>query len=184
MPTETPQQYTARLLSYTEGRDPLAVMKTTAGRLSESIEGRGVDTLRRRPAAARWSVAEILVHLSDAELVGAWRFRSVLAWNAVPLQPFDQNVWAGTFKYEHADPFAALELFDVVRRSTLALLERVDPMLYDNYGMHAERGKESVRHLIQLYAGHDLNHLAQVERLLQQASGERAPGDDVTGVTV
>ena len=34
--------------------------------------------------------------------------------------------------------------------------------------MHAERGKETVRHLIRLYAGHDLNHLHQIERLAAQ----------------
>ena len=166
MPTETPQEYTARLLSYTENRDPLDVMATTSQRLQDLLRGRTADELRRRPAPDRWSPAEIVVHLSDAELVGAWRFRSVLAWNAVPLQPYDQNTWAATFRYEQADPFAALELFDAVRRSTLALLGRVDPGLYDNYGMHAERGRESVRHLIALYAGHDLNHLRQLEGLL------------------
>jgi hypothetical protein len=167
MPTETPQEYTARLLSYTEGQEPLDIMSTTAGRIGEMLRGHTVDELRRRPAANRWSPAEIVVHLSDAELVGAWRFRSVLAWDTVPLQPYDQNVWASTFKYEQADPFAALEMFDAVRRSTLALLARVDPALYDNYGMHAERGKESIRHLIRLYAGHDSNHLRQIESLLR-----------------
>ena len=167
MPTETPQEYTARLLSYTEGQEPLDIMTRTPERLKELLRGRTIDELRRRPAANRWSPAEIVVHLSDAELVGAWRFRSVLTWNAVPLQPYDQNTWASTFKYEQADPFAALELFDVLRRSTVALLARVDPALYDNYGMHAERGKESISHLIRLYAGHDLNHLQQLERLLR-----------------
>jgi hypothetical protein len=167
MPPETPQQYTARLLSYTEGQEPLDIMTRTPERLKELLRGRTIDELRRRPAANRWSPAEIVVHLSDAELAGAWRFRSVLAWNEVPLQPYDQDAWASTFKYAQADPFAALELFDVVRRSTLALLTRVDPALYDNYGMHAERGKESIGHLIRLYAGHDLNHLRQLEQLLR-----------------
>ena len=166
MPAETAQQYTARLLSYTEGQDALEIMRATAPRLKQLLQGHSIDRLRQRPAPERWSAAEIVVHLSDAELAGAWRFRSVLAWNAVPLQPYDQNAWASTFKYEQADPFAALELFDAVRRSTLDLLTRVDPALYDHYGVHAERGDESIRHLIQLYAGHDLNHLRQLEQLL------------------
>jgi hypothetical protein len=32
--------------------------------------------------------------------------------------------------------------------------------------MHAERGKETIPHLIQMYAGHDLNHLTQIEALV------------------
>jgi hypothetical protein len=174
MVTETPREYAARLLSYTEGHDPLDVMTATPGRLKQLLHGRAIDELRRRPAPDRWSVADIVVHLSDAEIAGAWRFRSVLAWNTVPLQPYDQNAWAAAFRYEQADPFAALELFDVLRRSTLALLARVDPALYDNYGLHAERGQESVHHLIRLYAGHDVNHLRQIEQLLARAGAVQA----------
>ena len=64
------------------------------------------------------------------------------------------------------DPFESIGLFETVRSSTLSLLRRVDPALHANYGMHAERGKESIEHLIRLYAGHDLNHLAQIEGLV------------------
>jgi hypothetical protein len=173
MLTETPQQYTARLLSYTESQEPLQILSTTAARLRQLIDGRAHDELMRRPAPDRWSPGEIVTHLSDAEIVGAWRFRSVLAWNEVPLQAYDQNAWASAFKYEQADPRASLELFDVLRRSTLALLARVDPALYDNYGMHAERGKESVTHLMRIYAGHDVNHLRQIEAQLRTVSASQ-----------
>ncbi|MBA3297361.1 MAG: hypothetical protein H0U19_10530, partial [Acidobacteria bacterium] len=50
--------------------------------------------------------------------------------------------------------------------ATLALLRRVDQGLHANHGLHAERGEESVEYLVRLYAGHDLNHVAQIERLL------------------
>jgi hypothetical protein len=39
--------------------------------------------------------------------------------------------------------------------------------------MHAERGRESIQHLMRMYAGHDLNHLAQIERLLGEARAAR-----------
>jgi hypothetical protein len=32
-------------------------------------------------------------------------------------------------------------------------------------GVHAERGEESVEHMIRLYAGHDLLHLEQLARI-------------------
>jgi hypothetical protein len=48
----------------------------------------------------------------------------------------------------------------------LRLLRGLDDEELDRYGMHAERGRETVRHLLALYAGHDRNHLAQIERLL------------------
>ena len=165
--TETPQQYTERLLSNVAGQDPWTVLESSASRLRSLVLGRPLEVLARRPAPGRWSVIEILAHLADAEIVGAWRFRTVLASNGVPLQAYDQNVWAGAFNYADADPALSLELFDVTRRGTLALLRRVDQALYDNARMHAERGPESVHHLMRLYAGHDVNHIRQVEALLQ-----------------
>lgn len=165
-PSETPQQYTERLLGYVGDADPLEILSSTAGRLRSLLAGRSREELSRQPAPARWSPAEIVVHLSDAEVVGAWRFRAALAQNAVPFQAYDQNVWADAFRYAEADPAEALELFDVLRRSTVSLLGRVDPSRFDHYGMHAERGRESVAHLMRLYAGHDRNHLRQIETLL------------------
>jgi tRNA-binding protein len=163
---ETPQQYTARLLSLSADTDPLTVLQTTAARLRTLIAGRSREDLGRQPEPSRWSVVQILAHLADAEIVGAWRFRSVLESDGVALQPFDQNVWADGFRYADTDPFESVQLFDVNRRATLALLTRVEPQRREHHGMHAERGRESVDHLMRLYAGHDLNHLGQVERLI------------------
>jgi hypothetical protein len=163
---ETPQQYTERLLSYVAGRDARQVLSTTPARLRELTRGRSREVLTRAPSPGRWSVAQILAHLADAEIVGAWRFRSVLATSTVPLQAYDQERWAEAFRYEQAPVEESLDTFDATRRSTLSLLGRVDPALFEHYGVHAERGHESVHHLVRLYAGHDINHLRQVEALL------------------
>jgi hypothetical protein len=53
----------------------------------------------------------------------------------------------------------------------LRVLGLVDQKLFDNYGMHAERGRESVRHLLRFYAGHDRNHLRQIERIIGEMAG-------------
>ncbi len=161
-----PQAYAQRILSNLQGRDPWGVLSSTAGRLRELTTGRTREELARKPDPQRWSVVQILAHLADAEIVGAWRFRSILACDGVALQAFDQNAWAPAFRYEDTEPSESIQLFDANRSATLSLLRRVDSALYANYGMHAERGKETIEHLIRLYAGHDLNHLAQIQQLL------------------
>ena len=158
---ETFQEYSARLMSYSADKDPLEVLASTPARIGALIAGRGARELHGSPGPGRWSVAQIVTHLSDAEVVGAYRFRLVLAQSGTPLQAYDQNDWAREMKYENRDPHASL----------LTLLEGLTDAELDRYGMHAERGKETVRALISLYAGHDLNHLGQIERLL----AERAP---------
>jgi hypothetical protein len=163
---ETPSEYTRRILGYVEGEDPLAVLKTTAQRLRTIVLNTPASVLRRQPAPGRWSPAQIITHLADAEVVASYRLRMIIAHDGVDIQAFDQNEWATNLAYEAADPEESVELFDVTRRANLSLLRRVDPRRHDNHGMHSERGRETVKHLIRLYAGHDLNHLGQLERIL------------------
>jgi uncharacterized damage-inducible protein DinB len=162
---ETADHYIARILGNVGAEDPWQVLATTAGRLRELTQGRSREELARSPGATRWSVVQILAHLADAEVVAGWRLRSILASNGVPIQAFDQDRWAEAFKYEQADPAESLDVFDVNRRANLSLLRRVDPALHAHHGLHAERGEETITHLVRLYAGHDLNHLRQVEAL-------------------
>jgi uncharacterized damage-inducible protein DinB len=166
---ETVEQYIARLSALTEGRDPWAVLAETPDRLRSLVAGASTAELAWTTAPTRWSVAQIAAHLADAELVGAWRFRSVLAQDGIALQAYDQNVWASAFRYEDTEPSESVALFAVVRSATLRLLRRVDPARLEHAGQHQERGRESVRHLVRMYAGHDLNHLGQIERLLNEA---------------
>jgi hypothetical protein len=108
----------------------------------------------------------VLAHLADAEVVTGWRIRSVLATDGTPLQAFDQDEWAAAFKYGEVDPAESLALFSAARGSLLSLLKRVDSARREHHGLHAERGRETIAHLIQLYAGHDLNHLKQIEAMV------------------
>jgi DinB superfamily len=163
---ETTEQYVNRILSYVGTDDPWAILTSTPSQLRALVAGRPRAQLEFKPAPDRWSVLEILAHLADAEIVGAWRLRSILASNGAALQPYDQDRWAATFRYASADPSESLDVFSAVRASTLGLLRRVEPSLHENHGIHGERGRETVAHIIRSYAGHDRNHLTQVERLL------------------
>jgi len=174
--SETFQEYSARLLSLSKGKDGLSILGETPGRIGALIAGRSVEDLRWTTSPSRWSIAQIVAHLADAEIVGAYRFRMTLGAPGTPIQAFDQDAWAREMDYATRDATASLALFSGVRASLLPLVRGLDDEKLDRFGIHAERGKESVRHLISLYAGHDLNHLAQIERLI----AERAERDGAT----
>jgi uncharacterized damage-inducible protein DinB len=166
---ETPQQYTQRMLGYSEGKQPLRVQQATAQKLSALTRRLSKKQLTRRPAPGKWSIAEILAHLADSELVAGWRLRLILGSNGTPIQAFDQDVWADTFSYSRRDPKASLEMFRTLRANNVALLKSVPKPLWDNYGVHSERGKETVAHIVRMFAGHDLNHLQQVEKIAKDS---------------
>lgn len=163
---ETPQQYMQRMLGFIEGKDPLRVQRDTPKKLAALIRGRSRKQLGRKPAPGKWSVVEILAHLVDTEIVVSWRLRYILGNNSAPVQPFDQDVWAQTFNYAQCDPKESLSVFQVLRANNLAMLKRLPKHLWENYGMHQERGKETVAHLVRMMAGHDLNHSGQVEKII------------------
>jgi uncharacterized damage-inducible protein DinB len=162
---ETPQQYTQRILGYMNGKEPLQVQQETPKKLQKLIKPLSRAQLTRRPEPNKWSIAEILAHLADAELVGSWRMRLIIGSNGVPIQAFDQDVWAETFAYARRETKISLETFRVLRENNLRMLKALPKDLWENYGMHQERGKETIAHIVRMFAGHDLNHLAQIEKI-------------------
>jgi tRNA-binding EMAP/Myf-like protein len=170
--SETFQEYSARLMALSAGHDSRAVLAGTPARIGTLVAGLPVEDLTWTTTPSRWSIAQIVAHLADAEVVAAYRFRMILAAPGTPLQAFDQDGWAREMSYATRDAGASLALFTALRASLLSLISGLDDEKLDRFGVHAERGNESVRYLIGLYAGHDLNHLAQIERLI----AERRPG--------
>jgi uncharacterized damage-inducible protein DinB len=169
---ETTQQYIHRIMGNVQGKNPLKVQKSTAKKLEKAIRRLSKKELRRRPAPGKWSIAEILAHLADGEVVASWRMRLILGSNGAPVQSFDQDAWAKTFRYENQDPKQSLRTFRILRESNLALLKSVPRKLWQNHGMHSERGKETISHIVEMFAGHDLNHVRQVEKIAKEFRGK------------
>lgn len=171
---ESMQEYTQRLLGYSEGKDALESQRSAPAKVAALLKGKSKKQLTSRPAPDKWSVAEIVAHLADAEIAISWRLRQILSTNAVPIQAYDQDSWAAAFDYAHRDPKQSLEAFRSLRNSNVALLKSVPGKLWNNYGQHQERGKETIAHIVRMVAGHDINHLRQIEGIVKAKPGRRA----------
>jgi hypothetical protein len=163
---ETPQEYIRRISSHVEGKEPLQVQAATAKRLERLIKGASPSQLRKRPAPDKWSVNEILAHLAETEIVGSFRMRMILGAPGTPITAFDQDAWVITGHYEKRDPRKSLEQFRVLREANLLLLKSLKTDQWKHYGMHSERGQETIKRIATMFAGHDLNHIAQIEDIL------------------
>jgi hypothetical protein len=165
---ETAQQYIQRILGHVEARDAIKVQQGTAPKLKKLMHGLAPRQLKWKPGPGKWSIAEIVAHLADTEIVASWRMRAVLGSNGIAIQAFDQDAWASVFEYGKRDPKQSLEVFRVLRENNLAMLKAIPRESWDNFGMHAERGRETVAHLSRMFAGHDTNHVLQVEGIASQ----------------
>lgn len=165
--TETVQQYTQRILDNAQGQDPIKVQAATNKKLARLIKGVSPAKLRKRPAPDKWSIAEILAHLADVEIVIGWRMRSILGAPGTNVQAYDQNAWVIAGHYEKRDPRKSIELHRVLREANLALLKSLAPDQWKHYGRHSERGQESIERIVRMLAGHDINHIQQIERIVR-----------------
>ena len=170
---ETAEQYIGRILGYVEGQDAMKVQRSTAAKLKKSIRGLSAKQLKWRPEPAKWSIAEIIAHLADAEIVASWRMRSVIGENGITIQPFDQDAWASSFEYRDRDARHSLEVFRVLRENNVRMLKEIRRETWENYGMHLERGKETIAHLTRMFAGHDTNHVLQIERIVKRLKSSK-----------
>jgi DinB superfamily len=164
--SETPQEYTKRILGNVEEQNAVKVQAATPKKLARLIRGRSAAKLRKRPAPDKWSVAEILAHLADCEVVTSWRMRQILGAPGTDIQAFDQDAWAAALHYDKREARKSLAHFAALREANLALLKSLSPEQWKHFGMHAERGQESIELIARLMAGHDVNHTKQIERIL------------------
>ena len=145
------------------GRDPIEVIESTPAHLAQLTSRLTPAQLDHSPAPGKWSVREIVAHLADCELVFGYRLRQTLADHHPTIQPFDQARWAE--RYANHDFASALRLFDAARAWNLILIPATTPADRLRPTTHPERGTMTFWTLVETMAGHDINHLQQLERL-------------------
>jgi DinB superfamily len=153
------------LLGLLGDKDPIAVLRETPAVLERFLETVPAEIAGQPEAPGKWAIRDVVQHLADAELVGGFRLRMVLAHDRPPLTGYDQDLWAGRLHYSDVDLADALEQFQAIRRANLRIWRRLSPADLARVGVHSERGEESLEHLGRMYAGHDLLHRRQLERI-------------------
>jgi hypothetical protein len=152
-------------------QDPLPVLRSTAQRIGELTDQIGLERANAAPAAGKWSAREIVCHLADCEMAFGFRLRQALAEDGHVIQPFDQERWAMNYSgYELDD---ALATFGAMRNWNLALLRWLSPEVHAKPVTHPERGAMTFYTIVETMAGHDLNHLGQLESIATRGDPAR-----------
>jgi uncharacterized damage-inducible protein DinB len=148
---------------FLDGREPIPVITATVDRLHELIDPLSPAQADREPEPGKWSIREILAHMADCELVFAMRLRQTLAEDHHIVQPFDQTEWGK--RYAGYDLGSAFAMFTVARNWNLKFLTTVTEDDRHHPVTHPERGTMTLWTIVETIAGHDLNHLGQIERI-------------------
>jgi hypothetical protein len=164
--TAAASTYVRALLDLLGSRDPLEVMGEMLPWLTIRLRGVAEPVLRHPEAPGQWSVVEVIQHLADSDLVAGFRVRMVLSEERPALQGYDQDRWASEFRYREVPLAVALNQLRGLRAANLHLWKQLSPQQLERVGLHAERGPESVGHILRLMGGHDLVHRQQIDRIL------------------
>lgn len=162
---DTPE-YLLRIKQHAVGKDPLEAQAQTPHLLAELVENVSDERLTERPGPEKWSIGEILAHLAEDEIATAWRYRQMVEHSGIELAGFDQNLWANIGNYGRRAPQESLTLFRLLRGANLEFLNGLRAEQWNCFGIHAERGRITVKDLAAHMAGHDANHVEQIRRIL------------------
>jgi hypothetical protein len=160
---------------FLEGNDPFKLMTATPKRLQTLVKGLTPAQLKKRVNQDKWSIHEILEHLADCELMFASRCRLIAFDDHPHLAPFDQDRWAVGKAREKRSTSEALSLFETLRRTQLGLYKASSAETFSRTGTHPERGEVSMQIIFETCAGHDVNHLRQIEALRAALTPTKKP---------
>ena len=127
-----------------------------------SITGAAGSEVDFAPEPGKWSIRQIVAHLSDSEIVGAARLRQVIAEQDPKLEAFDQDAWVNNLDYAKRKPSQSLETFRRIRAENYELLKDIPESAFSRAGIHSEQGRVTLLQLVQGYAEHAENHAAQL----------------------
>lgn len=144
----------------------LEKLRAFPDRLARATEGIAADDLPRLEAEGKWSVLDVVAHLSDLEMVYAVRMRTILAGAGgdAPLPSLAQNEWVERV-HRRESLRELLEEFRFHREMNLRLLARLNEEELSRTGVHPEYGPISVRDAFGRIERHDEKHLGQIERI-------------------
>ncbi len=156
--------YRERLLGLLGSDDPFEVLAKTPRRVDELLAAIGAAGMERPHQPGKWTARQIVGHLADVEQGSGFRVRQIVTGaDDGKIQAFDQDLWAKP--YAGLDTRAAARAFAALRAWNLEYYRSLTAADRDKVGLHPERGPESAETTIRMIAGHDRNHLAQLERI-------------------
>jgi uncharacterized damage-inducible protein DinB len=110
-----------------------------------------------RYATDKWTMKEVVGHVTDTERIFAYRALRIARGDATPLAGFEQDDYVRMAGSERRQLREIAEEFAAVRSATVALFRSLDDEAWSRRGV-ASKNEVSVRALAFITAGHELHH--------------------------
>jgi quercetin dioxygenase-like cupin family protein len=162
--------------------DLLDALRAFHSRLVLSVHGLTDDDMRRPESSDKWSIADVIAHLGDLELISAVRIRAILAADAPAVPVLDQERWVSRVHRRDEPVVELLEQLWFHRRMNIRLIERLANEDFTRQGRHYEFGLLTIGQIGERLRNHDEKHLEQIERIKRALSLESPVAPSLAGV--
>lgn len=146
-----------------ERKDRLETYQAAYQQLASALAHFPREMWQFRPAADRWTIHEIIVHITDSEANSYVRCRRLLAEPGSSVLGYDENTWARELRYQEQSADDALECFRWLRHSTAMLIKDLPEAAWANRVNHSENGWMTLDDWLNTYASHVPDHIDQMQ---------------------
>lgn len=141
--------------------------------LIEALAQYPTDMWQYRPAPDRWTIHEIIVHITDSEANSYIRGRRFIAEPGTQIAAYDEMRWATALRYHDQSTEAALELFKWLRGNTYDLIKSLPADVWTHTAEHSEAGPMTMDDWLDTYERHIPDHIAQMQAVYEAWESER-----------
>lgn len=149
--------YYEKYISLISGDDILGALEAQRLQMAQLLAARSERDGNFRYAPDKWTVKEVIGHISDSERVFMYRALRISRGDQTPIEGFEQDDYVRGGKFNDRTLADLAEEFVQVRGATLALLRGLSDEAWPLRGL-ATNNVVSVRALAYITAGHELHH--------------------------
>ncbi len=122
---------------------------------------RGLDAaeISSFPVPGKWSIQQLVIHLSDAEASFADRMRRLIAEEHPILLAWDEKRFIDRLMYDQQSVEDAVTLIELTRRQLGRVLRRLSPDGFARTGQHSQRGRQTLAEVLAFDVNHMAHHL-------------------------
>jgi len=146
---------------YVKGREPIDVLRETLAGYQEVFARNSAERWSAPWAPGKWTAHQVIVHVTQWELIFSTRLRMAIALPAYVVQPMEQDHLLNV-EAPAVDAKTAAAAFEAVRQMNISLVGALTPAQRATKVTHPERGVIDVEDLIVTLAGHAAHHLGQL----------------------
>lgn len=156
------QKYVQRYLDLIPSENWLEELKKSGEKTVEIYSKLSEEQSLFAYAEGKWTLKEMLLHLSDAERVFQYRTLAFARGEKNELPGFDEELYADNSFANERSLNSLLEEYQLIRKSSQILLETLNPSVLNNLGT-ANGNQISAETIGKLIVGHNYHHLNIIE---------------------